>query len=68
MVYITYGDLSLKRVGGLMFMDNLYWFYCVQMLVYKDDREHTGSIKGLQFLDCLKDYRIPKKDCASWRY
>jgi hypothetical protein len=37
------GDLSLKHVGGLMFMDNLYFItICVQILVYKNEYKQNA--------------------------
>jgi len=31
------------------------------------DNELVGSIKGREFLDYLSDYKLFKKDSASWR-
>jgi hypothetical protein len=32
---------------------------------YKRGSDPSGSTKGKEFLDCLNDYQLPKKDFAA---
>jgi len=63
MIYIRYGDLSLKHVGGLMFKDFImYNFWCIRT---------TGNTRAPQkacnwLPEKLSDSE--KKDCASWNH
>jgi hypothetical protein len=35
---------------------------------YEHGSEHSGSIIGREFLDCMSDYKLLKEDSAPWTY